>query len=61
MTGQNAASAQYEPTSVPSIGPPEPGPGHEMPSTGLDVAWVLLAGVLLIAVGNLIRPHVRRA
>jgi hypothetical protein len=31
-----------------------------MPETGLDVAWVLLAGVVLIALGNLIRPLVRR-
>jgi hypothetical protein len=52
---QNAACAQY--ATVECLTPPPP---HRMPDTGLDVAWVLLAGVFLVALGNLLRPFVRR-
>jgi hypothetical protein len=53
---QNAACAQYV-TTVECLTPP---PRHDLPRTGLDVAWVLLAGIVLVALGNLIRPLVRR-
>ena len=47
---QNAACHQY--ATVECLTPPPP---HGLPVTGSDVAWVLLAGVLLINVGLLIR------
>ena len=48
---QNAACAQYV-TTVECLTPP---PAHELPVTGLAVAWILLVGLLLIALGTLIR------
>jgi hypothetical protein len=55
VTGQNAACAQY--ATVECLTPPPP---HRLPETGLDVAWVLLAGVLLVNVGLLMRPWIAR-
>jgi hypothetical protein len=59
---QDAARAQYEPTSVPSIGPPSASPAapHALPVTGSEVWLVILIGVLAVASGTLIRPFVRR-
>jgi hypothetical protein len=52
----NAACAQY--ATVECLTPPPP-TSHRHPETGLDIAWVVLAGVLLVCVGNLIRPLVK--
>lgn len=50
---QNAAQAQY--------GTPTP-PPPDLPMTGSDmVPWMLLGGLVLIAVGNLLRGLLRRA
>jgi LPXTG-motif cell wall-anchored protein len=55
MTGDNAACAQY--ATVECL---TPGPEHPLPSTGLDVGWVLAAGVLAVCAGGLIRSLVKR-
>jgi len=58
MAGQNAGSAQYAPTSVPSIGPPQKGDAHALPVTGYDAALWLLIALVLVAAGVFIRGAV---
>lgn len=57
---QDAARANYESTSVPSIGPPQKAPAHALPHTGYAVAWVLLAALVLAAAGVFLRGFVRK-
>lgn len=54
MTG-NASRAQYQPETVCSVDCLTPPPPHRMPETGYTVAWVLLAGLVLVAVGLWVR------
>lgn len=56
MTGENASCFQYG--CVPT---PPPSPPGDLPLTGYAVAWVLLAGLIVIAVGLLIRNMLDRA
>lgn len=64
MPGKNAAAFQYDtPTPVPSIGVPTPGPPlatKTLPYTGLYVPGIILAGLIILIIGLILRRDTKR-
>lgn len=62
-SNHDASRAQYGPTATPTptIGPPHPSALHALPVTGYAVAWPLAIGVVLVALGMLVRGWRRGA